>query len=478
MSLGGKSSSATDTRTTTTMTDLTSRSSFKGFLERKIDWSNISNSPKSSAVDVNVVMGNEAGDADSIISALALAYVMDRWKSATSGEDVTIAPTVMLPLVSIPRADMALRRDVCLLLGDLCGIDVNALHYLDDIDVQNLLTAKDDSAVDVKLTLTDHNVARNQLSHLASKVALILDHHDDQHQHTHLTTTSSMFPDRDIAFQDGKATVASTCTLVTERLLHRYNGENDEQLDPDLALALLAVILLDSINLQESAGKVTDRDRYAVADLVAKTRWKALEHHPKMFEISSSTAALVLPNLSSLFHTLSGAKFDPQFWHDMTTVDCLRIDYKRFQQPTTTADVRNLTSFGLSSVLLPISSLCQKPHFLHDATLYMEKMNNEDDNAISFLGIMSSVMTDKGPRRELLIIGKDTSPMIEHLLTKASFLQLQEDSALCADSKDDIAKLYSANRITVRSFKQLNSKASRKQLAPVMMTYFEDTSQA
>jgi inorganic pyrophosphatase/exopolyphosphatase len=59
------------------------------------------------------VLGNEAGDADSIISAIALAYI------DSIQPDVTIVAKT--PLISIPRADLATQRPETALLVDLAG---------------------------------------------------------------------------------------------------------------------------------------------------------------------------------------------------------------------------------------------------------------------------------------------------------------------------------------------------------------------
>ena len=78
---------------------------------------------------VHLIMGNEAGDADSIISALTLSYIQHQ--QHLKNED-TEEKIVVLPIVSVTRADISLRRDVMLLL-DLAGItNLDDLLYIDD----------------------------------------------------------------------------------------------------------------------------------------------------------------------------------------------------------------------------------------------------------------------------------------------------------------------------------------------------------
>jgi hypothetical protein len=55
---------------------------------------------------------------------------------------------------------------------------------------------------------------------------------------------------REIAYVDGAASVASTCTLVAERAL---GGTSDNAVDASLGLLLLEVILLNSVNMSPVA---------------------------------------------------------------------------------------------------------------------------------------------------------------------------------------------------------------------------------
>jgi len=80
--------------------------------------------------------------------------------------------------------------------------------------------------------------------------------------------------DRTIAFDDDKqaAAVASSCTLVAERLRKVWrtdvDGDGDDGImdmeslpyPASLGTLVLGVILLDSVNLSPEAGKVTSRD--------------------------------------------------------------------------------------------------------------------------------------------------------------------------------------------------------------------------
>ena len=275
--------------------------------------------------------------------------------------------------------------------------------------------------------MTDHNVIRKELQHLSKQVQFILDHHEDEGQHEYVSDLK-----RNIAFQDGHATVGSTCTLVTEQWkqdLSKHN--NNMMLDPNVSLALLGTILLDTVNMSPKAGKGTKRDQDAIQFLMTNTDWSQsalYEKAPHLLESQKDDNPLQ-PHTTKLFDWLSNAKFDPVFWNEMSTTDCLRIDYKGYfkSSTTTTTDQDNtLSTFGLSSVLLPLSNLISKPNFTSSVKQFMQ------DKQITLLGILSCTFDSQSntPQRSMLLIASNKFVMnsvIDYLLRgpEASFLELQ-----------------------------------------------------
>ena len=120
------------------------------------------------------------------------------------------------------------------------------------------------------------------------------------------------------------------------------------------------------------------------------------------------------PNQEALYKCLAESKFDRKFWEDLSEMDLLRLDYKRFK-----GDGRNI--FGLSSLLLPILSLLSKMNFMNDTYDFMKKMN------ISILGVMSIVIVDKKSCRECILPGSNDD--INHL----SDYHLNSDSTTFLD---------------------------------------------
>ncbi|KAJ8383388.1 hypothetical protein AAFF_G00220880 [Aldrovandia affinis] len=93
----------------------------------------------------HVVLGNEACDLDSMVSALSFAYFLYK----TSGSSGGRAP---VPVLNIPRAEFPLRSDSAFLLRE-SGLAAADLLFRDELDLQALHRAGL-----LALTLVDHNV--------------------------------------------------------------------------------------------------------------------------------------------------------------------------------------------------------------------------------------------------------------------------------------------------------------------------------
>ena len=91
----------------------------------------------------------------------------------------------------------------------------------------------------------------------------IIDHHDDEFCHLSVAEGRRL-----VEFQVGVVLVGSTCTLVAEWLEHFFvrnqqtflneesgakNNDMVKYIDPGISLALLGMILLDTINMNPKA---------------------------------------------------------------------------------------------------------------------------------------------------------------------------------------------------------------------------------
>jgi exopolyphosphatase len=380
----------------------------------------------------HLVIGNEAGDADSIISAITLAYV------ESSQEEIESTP-----IVSIPKADLTTQRPEVSLLMEMAGI-VNAssnLIFVDDPLIQH-------DAIDSKVTLVDHNILAEKFQGKNWTVVEIVDHHQDEG--LYFETCSGN--DRTIAFVNDKALVASACTLVAERLRKVWKPPYPVS----IAVLLLGVILLDSVNLSPEVGKVTQRDKDAIDDLLVNTEWKDLPADARL-TIGMGTGDPV-PNSTILFNVLQGAKYDKDFWKSLSVRDALRYDYKEYSSCGQT--------FGVSTVLMPLRPFFGKDTVTTGILDYMKAMN------VAFLGIMFASIDNKGHLfRQLAFCAtngfsmKDLGEFLHESDYYHGLLDLKEiqDSFLPRHNQG----------LSLQFFDQRNVQPSRKQIGPALEEFFQ-----
>ena len=367
----------------------------------------------------HVVIGNPAGDADSIVSSLSLAYV----------DFLTGRNPILSPIVSVPRADLPLRRETVLLL-ELIQVSTVVLTCLDDLP---------SSLPDSRITLVDHNkLSYPQLD--SGNVVEILDHHLDEQSHTNVLGEY-----RNIAFRGLSALVGSTCTLIAER----YLRESGRKIPPDLALVLLGVILLDTVNMSCSAAKGTARDQAVIDELVGSTDWSILAHMDGAKHLFTNPQTL---DKTALFSYLSESKFDAVFWNSLSAKDTLRMDYKEFTS-------ENGHVFGTASVLLPIEDFLEKPSIEESVESFME------DHRIPVLLLLSLVVRDNQAQRSILICGRVDNTILDPM---SDFLA-RDDSLLLTEVKCVIMEAF-----RMRRFRQGNAKASRKQVVPIVLDFFNN----
>ncbi|XP_047217132.1 exopolyphosphatase PRUNE1 isoform X3 [Girardinichthys multiradiatus] len=207
----------------------------------------------------HVVLGNEACDVDSMVSALAFAYLLFK----TAGGD-----SLVLPLLNIRQSELVLRSDNVFLLRQT-GLSPDLLLFRDQLDLRVLHRAGR-----LRLTLVDHNVLPSSDTDLEGAVVEVLDHHQLERK---LSPTCPVTVEM----------VGSCATLVTERIIQKAPQILDQQL---AQLLYAATVVLDCVNMAPAAGKVTPKDSQYIA--VLETRFPTM------------------PPRGTLFQALQNAKFD------------------------------------------------------------------------------------------------------------------------------------------------------------------------
>lgn len=360
------------------------------------------------APKVRLVSGNEASDADSIVTALVYGYHKHCTRTEADGPVISV--------VMCNREDVTLRKETTLLL-ELCGVDFNDLVFLDDSGIDGLLERIEE------VTLTDHNKATGKLAALSDLVLEIKDHHKDLGAHERASGCS-----REIAFAGDAATAGSACSVIAETFLSSSEGRALlARSGGAAARALLGVILIDTVNLDPAAKKVCPRDSAAAAELMKITP---------------------APTQDDLFGRLDAAKFDTGFWNSLSIAQCCRYDYKEF--------TTNGKTYGLSSCLCPLDVLASKSGWAEEVANRASKLE--------IFGVLTQVRPEGGgpSARQLMLHCKD-----EALITKVAAFACAYKSPCLELEPFDLS-----GPVGLKAFWQRNTGASRKQVQPCLAAFF------
>ena len=379
------------------------------------------------------IIGNDAADADSIVSAITLAYIESR-----HGGDAT-------PIVPISKEAFTNERPEINLLLDLAGIS-NASDEL--LFIEDLVDIVADG-VSNSISLVDHNTLNKSLQNYQDTLAVveIVDHHKDIHQYEDTCSGKQ----RIIAFEEGRALVASTTTLVAERL-KEYESSS---YSASIGILLLGVILLDSVNLDDSIGKVTDRDRKSVNDLLMNTGWNKAK--PSSY-LTKERNGDVNVDTNELFRMLQMAKYDPVFWSQMSVSLSLSYDFKYFQAAE---------KFGISSILMSGVDFMTKEGFWNSTYSFMNTME------ISLLSIMFAYYDEQEVfHRQLAFVSTFGDRLVEQgdLVDSILISQAYLDAVLELEEVmiPSISTEYPNSNLQARLFDQHNVAPSRKQIGPLL----------
>ncbi|CAH0519854.1 unnamed protein product [Peronospora belbahrii] len=309
--------------------------------------------------NVHVLLGNEAADADSIVSSLTYAFIHTQLQPET----------LCVPVIPIYRNELILRCDVTALFQTL-EVNTDALVFVDEFP-WDIIKSK------VKVTLLDHNALSNKKipALKGMQVVEIIDHHCDLGQHIDAEK-------REIAFADGNALVASTCTLVAERL-KEVVYHNAHRM---LSTMLLGVIALDSINFDPGAKKVTPRDVKAAQNLEETAFAKKEE----------------------LFKWLQQEKFNPVHWDSFTLENCLQVDYKEF-----TFAKKKLVVYCKQNDLafLVVMTMFRTSHGKrHRQLLFFQEIGDDAQHCVAFLKRGSSTSDDGSSKHAFYLPGHTSIP--------------------------------------------------------------------
>mmetsp|Transcript_22425 Transcript_22425/g.33999 ORF Transcript_22425/g.33999 Transcript_22425/m.33999 type:complete len:220 (-) Transcript_22425:39-698(-) len=212
--------------------------------------------------------------------------------------------------------------------------------------------------------------------------------------------------------------------------------------------------------MKPEAKKGTPRDEEAIQQLLQRTDWSSCaDTVPSLMDQATidkifPNGRCNMPDRNALFDALIGAKSDPKFWLEMSAMNCLRIDYKKFI-------VNDRSLIGLSSVIITMDDLLAKDGFIDSMKAFIA---SEDVNLFGVLGV---TFFDDKPKRELLLTG-DVDSVVDSF---AQFLLEHSDAADLEMVEREDCRDFSQDGMKIRVFRQGNPKGSRKQIAPLLLQH-------
>ena len=222
------------------------------------------------------VIGNEASDADSIMSAIVYSWFLGK-----SGQQC-------VPYVQCRKEDLEYRLDFQEISTISNFSDIESIRSLHDYTVED--------GIDAWILLDHHFPSQLHQARCASlKVVEVVDHHEIVSDETRsfVATVEAV----DIR------TIGSTCTIVSERI-------QLEEVPKHLFFMLFLTIVIDTGNLSPALGKTTPSD---------------VEQYQRLQRILGLTEREV----GSLYERLVKSKFNPTFWFKATLDQVLRYDMKQ-----------------------------------------------------------------------------------------------------------------------------------------------------
>ena len=417
-------------------------------------------------------------DLDTIASALGYAWYREQY-GAQGDHRKTIA------LVPTPHTDFYLRPENIYALA-LAGTPQHSKNRKDQFKE---LFCSDDLPVSHTYTnyaLVDHNVLDDRYLSPNARVVAIIDHHHDEGKY------------RDTAYPRIIEQCGSCASLLTDLYMSRHNSDNHTQILPELAALLLSAITVDTEGLWKD-GKAREIDHAAatwllpyaeMAPKIASTFAEEIKHGRKITEISEH------PLIHCLADTLHSEKIAISH---LNTRDLLRRDYKHYTlQPSSFSSQRTTGTIqaGLSTVSLQMSTFLKSDL----ASVAADTVKWMKERGLSILGVLITYRneSDKKKRKQLWIVdernyksrdrlthvlfhGLETE---EALLLKRVYTSWYADGSKDDDENEDDHKGKASSSYYVESFpfkdgfvsrayKQKNTCASRKQIAPILRQIVE-----
>jgi exopolyphosphatase len=225
------------------------------------------------------VMGNEAGDMDSVVSAIVFAYANRK----NAKQDY-------FPVINIPEQELYLRQDVVYVLSQLGAQIERGDRNLLRLKNSPLLFRSHLEEVNHSkwtLTLVDHTRLSPKQEQYASRVARIIDHHDEKETPGCCVSSANKVQQK----------MGSNATLIAKEIKKIDQGKY--AISANEARLLLSAILLDTDNCKnkKKTEPEDEEEVYLLAEIIASKGFckNALAEH--LIKLKNNVKAFTLQEM-------------------------------------------------------------------------------------------------------------------------------------------------------------------------------------
>ncbi|KAJ3916783.1 exopolyphosphatase [Lentinula edodes] len=391
------------------------------------------------AKEWTVVMGNEAGDLDTIASSIAFSWLRTKALNQPS-----------VSLLRMDRDDLNLRAENLHALA-LAGVSRPKDQLLFVTDVINFHPFPSH-----KFALVDHNRLSSAFTPEGQPlVVAIVDHHADE----------NLYVD---SAEPRIITSSGSCASHIVTLLSSLTVE----IPPELATLLLSAILIDTDGLKPG-GKAIDVDRKAADFLLPRSTFASSVNMLETTDAAPSGPVFKPEFIQTLSDELSTKKNDVSH---LGPRDLLRRDYKEYEFVLPWHAAEPQIRAGLSTVPVKLEDWAVDGKLETEGEAWMK------ERGLHIFGVLTAYRgATKGKRKREMawIIRTDTPPtdgfdfeaLTERLwsgLEADSVLELKEHKKFAHGTQGPI----SVPELRVRCYMQ-NPHATRKVIAPVLKAIME-----
>lgn len=362
---------------------------------------------------IKLVIGNQSGDLDSITSAIAYGFYDTCLKAGN------VTPTI--PVLNFESRDLKLRKDVQYLF-DKFSIDIKNLCFIDEFQHLSPLQKRQ-----TDLILVDHNKIESNIEKYLfvdqTQIKAIIDHHKDENLYL------DCYPR--IIHTTGSCSTLVQDFWLGEKLLAKVEAEE----------LLAAAVLVDTSYLKY---KVTEEDQ-------------------KIFKHYTDTVKGI--DWNDFYSNLRKAKSNID---DLSLIEIFRKDLKSYEYSP--SDINGLyDSIGkaapdrVAAISIGIASMVKSVEWLAERFSETEIINLVFDFCSSMgleaLILMSNYAQNSEFHRQLVIFSNKDNSLVADALTQDLL-------------KSNLELLPAFTLAGTTVYNQLNVKASRKQVAPLVSGCF------